>query len=86
MSNCDDDGNLHDTEKPIELMKILIENSTKEGELVLEPFAGIGSTLLACIKSKRHYIGVEIDKKYYETILVRIGEIEKPMPKGSLFS
>jgi site-specific DNA-methyltransferase (adenine-specific) len=86
MSNCDDDGNLHDTEKPIELMKILIENSTKEGELVLEPFAGIGSTILACIKSKRHFIGVEIDKKYYETILVRIGEIEKPMPKGSLFS
>ena len=66
MSNFDDDGNLHDTEKPMELIKILIENSTKEGELVLEPFAGIGSTILACIKSKRHYIGVEIEKKYYD--------------------
>jgi site-specific DNA-methyltransferase (adenine-specific) len=86
MSNYDDDSNLHDTEKPIELIKILIENSTKEGELVFEPFAGIGSTILASIKSKRNYIGVEIDKKYYETILVRIGEIEKPMPKVTLFS
>jgi site-specific DNA-methyltransferase (adenine-specific) len=85
MGNKDDGGNLHDTEKPIELMKILIENSTKEGELVLEPFAGIGSTILASIKSKRNYIGVEIDKEYYDTILYRIGEITKPLPKGTLF-
>lgn len=85
MGNKDDGGNLHDTEKPIELMKILIENSTNEGDIVLEPFAGIGSTILASIKSKRQYIGIEIDKYYYKTILYRIGKAEKPLTKGTLF-
>ena len=66
-------------------MKILIENSTFEGDLVFEPFAGIGSTILACIKSKRKYIGVEIDKNYYETIKFRTSNDFKPTSKGTLF-
>jgi site-specific DNA-methyltransferase (adenine-specific) len=87
MNNNDDGGNLHDTEKPVALMKTLIENSTSEGELVLEPFAGIGSTVLACIESNRNYVGVEIDKDYYNTILYRINKDKeiKPFAKGTLF-
>ena len=85
MGNSDSGGNLHDTEKPVALMKILIENSTNEGELVLEPFAGIGSTVLACIESKRNYIGVEIDKNYYDTIIYRTSNNFKPTSKGTLF-
>lgn len=69
-------NNLHDSMKPISLMQCLIENSTKEGEIVLDPFAGSGSTLLACIRSKRHYIGCEIDPKYYKVAQDRI-KIEK---------
>lgn len=57
--------NIHDVEKPVRLMRILIENSTKEGELVLDPFLGSGSTALACKESKRDFIGYEIDEKYY---------------------
>lgn len=57
--------NLHDTEKPVALMEILINNSTKENEIVLDPFAGIASTLIACKKNNRRYIGFEIDKKYF---------------------
>lgn len=57
--------NLHDTEKPVALMEILINNSTKENEIVLDPFAGIASTLIACKKNNRQYIGFEIDEKYY---------------------
>jgi len=64
--------NLHDTEKPIELMKILIENSSKEGEIVLDPFIGVGSTVLACVGSGRQYIGYEIDNEYYDTSNERI--------------
>jgi site-specific DNA-methyltransferase (adenine-specific) len=86
MPNKDGGGNLHDTEKPIELMKILIENSSKEGEIVLDPFAGIGSTILASIDTNRKFIGIELDKDYYETILYRIGDISKPMIKGTLFN
>ena len=45
----DENGkNIHDTEKPIELMKILVENSSQEGEIVFDPFVGVGSTVIAC--------------------------------------
>lgn len=62
----------HPTEKPIELMKILIENSSQEGDIVLEPFAGCGSTLLACKEINRNYIGFELDKHYYDIANKRI--------------
>ena len=64
--------NLHDTEKPVELMKILIENSSNEHEVILEPFAGIGSTLIASQLLNRKCIGCEIDTKYCENIVARI--------------
>lgn len=67
-----DGKNMHDTEKPVELMKILIENSTKKGEIVLDPFAGYGSVPIACMETGRNFIGVEIDKEYYERTLDRI--------------
>lgn len=77
-----DGNNLHDSMKPVPLMQCLIENSTQEGELVLDPFLGSATTALACIRSKRHYIGCEIDPKYYKVALERI-EREKATP--SLF-
>lgn len=58
-------NNYHDTEKPVQLMEILIRNSSETGGVILDPFAGIGATLLAAQKSKRHYIGFEINEKYY---------------------
>ncbi len=58
-------NNLHDTEKPTELMKILIENSSKENEIVLDFACGIGATLLACQQLNRRCIGCEIDKEYF---------------------
>lgn len=57
--------NLHDTEKPVELMKILIENSSLENQIVLDPFMGIGSTGIACLQANRKFIGIEIDEKYF---------------------
>ena len=67
---------LHPTQKPVELMKILIENSTDEGDTVLDPFAGSGSTLIAAIQSKRNYIGFEIDEEYYNITKQRIKETD----------
>lgn len=55
----------HPTEKPVELMQILVENSSKEGEVVLDPFMGVGGVGVACMKSGRDFIGIEIDKKYF---------------------
>lgn len=68
----EDGKNLHDTEKPIQLMKILIENSTQEGELVLDPFIGIGAVGIACEELNRDYIGIELDEKYYNIAYNRI--------------
>lgn len=62
----EDGKNLHDTEKPVELMRILIENSSEEGDIVLDPFMGIGSTVLACLELGRVGVGVEIDEEYYK--------------------
>lgn len=64
--------NIHDTEKPVELMKILIENSTQKGDIVLDPFVGVGGTVLACIESERDYIGIELDKNYYNIANERV--------------
>ena len=69
----DENGNnIHDTEKPIELMKILIENSSNENELIFDPFVGVGSTCLAAINTNRHYIGFELDENYFEIAKKRI--------------
>lgn len=69
-----DGSNLHDTEKPVQLMETLIMESSNPGDTVLDPFVGIGVTLLAAIKSKRHYIGFEINEKYYNIAERRIKE------------
>lgn len=69
----DENGkNLHDTEKPVELMKILVENSSQVGEVVLDPFVGVGATAIACKELDRQYIGVELDEHYYNIAVNRV--------------
>lgn len=67
-----DGTNFHDTEKPVALMQLLIEQSTKEQELVLDPFVGIGATAIACMKTNRQFVGFELDEKYYAIAEARI--------------
>ncbi len=68
----------HPTEKPVKLMEHLILNSTQENDIVLEPFAGSGSTLLAAQKLNRKFIGCEIDPIYYQICVNRLsGECDK---------
>ena len=73
----EDGKNLHDTEKPVELMKILIENSSKEGDVVLDPFMGIGATCIACKELNREFIGIELDEKYFNIALERLNNTTK---------
>ncbi len=63
---------LHPTEKPVSLMRVLIENSSQRGEIVLDPFMGSGTTAIACIHADRRYVGCEIDPKYYKIAMQRI--------------
>lgn len=67
------DRGLHPTQKAVKLMEILISMVTLEGQTVLDPFCGCGTTLVAAKNTGRDYIGFEIDKKYYDNILKRLG-------------
>jgi site-specific DNA-methyltransferase (adenine-specific) len=62
----------HPTEKPVDLMRLLIENSSQKGEIVLDPFMGVGGVGLACKRTNRGFIGVEIDEKYFNIAKQRI--------------
>lgn len=58
------EGGLHPTQKPVSLMQALIELTTKEGQIVFDPFAGSGTTLVAAKNLQRHYIGIELENQY----------------------
>lgn len=79
----------HPTEKPVELMRDFIINSTNKGDIVLDPFMGSGTTCLACKETNRKYVGIEIDEKYYNIAKKRVeGEFvsrEKLGEQGKLF-
>jgi ParB/RepB/Spo0J family partition protein len=62
----------HPNEKPVELLKALINSTTNEGDLVIDLFAGCASTLVAAMKSKREFFGVEVDEKYHEEGTARL--------------
>lgn len=62
----------HPTQKPVNLMSYFIEKSTNDGDLVLDCFTGGGSTPIACIETKRNFIGSEIDLDHYNTSMKRI--------------
>lgn len=63
----------HPTEKPVELMKILIENSSNKNDIVIDPFMGVGATGVACVNTNRKFIGIELDEKYFNIAKERIG-------------
>jgi len=69
--------NIHDTEKPVELMEKLIRNSSNEGDIILDPFLGSGTTAVAAINTDRHYIGFELDETYYDIACKRLDEVER---------
>lgn len=65
---------IHPTEKPVSLLRYLIEMSTVEGELVLDPFAGSASTLIAALQTKRRCLGAEKDPDMYKLARTRLVE------------
>ncbi len=67
------EGGLHPTQKPLKLMQILIELTSRTGQLVLDPFAGSGTTLVAAMLLKRRYLGFELDPNYVEICKSRLG-------------
>ncbi len=62
----------HPTEKPEILLERIISLGSKEGDLVLDPFLGSGTTGVVAKKLKRNFVGIEIDKKYFDIAKRRI--------------
>ena len=54
----------HPTQKPLELFTRLVEMATDEGDIVIDPFMGSGTTAIASIQLNRDWIGIEKDKRY----------------------
>jgi DNA modification methylase len=67
---------LHPTQKPVDLMEYLIKTYTNENETVLDFTMGSGTTGIACINTKRNFIGIEMDDKYFEIAEKRIKEAQ----------
>ena len=67
----------HPTQKPLELIDRLILSATDEGDIVLDPFMGSGSTAVSAISLKRIFYGIEIDKNYIKLAKKRIREVIK---------
>ena len=65
-------GKLHPTQKPVELLEWLIKTYTNEGETVLDNCMGSGSVGVAAVNTNRHYIGFELDEKYFDIAKIRI--------------
>ena len=65
----------HPTIKPLDLVKRHIQHSTNEGDVVLDCFMGSGTTGVACKELNRDFIGIELDKEYYEIAKNRINGI-----------
>lgn len=67
---------VHSTQKPLKLIQRLILASSNEGDIVLDPFAGSGSTAITALQLKRNYITIEADVAYYKEVLNRIESVE----------
>lgn len=71
-----DKDHYHPTQKPVALLEYLIKTYTTEGEVVLDNCMGSGSTGVACVKTGRRFIGIELDSTYFEVAKNRIEEAQ----------
>lgn len=83
-----DDRRVHPTQKPVAVMEWILQQATVPGDTILDPFMGSGTTGVAAVRLARGFIGIEIDRTYFEIALRRVSEalkqpdffIEKPKP------
>lgn len=79
-----EDKNIHPTVKPLKLMSYLITLGSREGDIVLDPFVGSGTTCVAAKKLSRKYTGIEFEKEYFDIAKARI-EAQSELGKDTLF-
>lgn len=69
----------HPTQKPVDLLRYLVRTYSNEGETILDNCMGSGTTAVACIKEKRHFIGFELNKEYYDNACLRIDAVKRQL-------
>jgi site-specific DNA-methyltransferase (adenine-specific) len=74
---------LHPTQKPVSALKPLIRAFTDPGDIVLDPFCGSGSTLIAARALERSYIGIELDPQHHRTACERVRRQTAPATRAS---
>lgn len=70
---------VHPTQKPVALLEYLIKTYTNEGETVLDNTMGSGSTGVACIRTKRKFIGIELNDEYFGIAQKRISQEQQQL-------
>ena len=80
-SNPSGRGQLHPTQKPVDLLEYLIKTYTQDGEVILDNCMGSGSTGVACVNTNRDFIGIELDKDYFNIANERIKDSQKEMKR-----
>ncbi len=73
----------HPTEKPVTSLQPLIESFTHPNAIVLDPFAGSGSTCVAALQSGRRYIGIELLEQYHRAGQQRLTAVQRAMQQGA---
>jgi site-specific DNA-methyltransferase (adenine-specific) len=68
---------VHPTEKSVSVLQPLIRSFSRPGDLVLDPFSGSGSTLVAAALSGRRYFGIDLETKYVELARRRVAGVER---------
>jgi site-specific DNA-methyltransferase (adenine-specific)/modification methylase len=72
-------GNFHPTQKPIDLLRYLVLSYTNPRMVILDNCIGSGTTAIACLKERRHFIGFELNKEYYDKACKRIREEQRQL-------
>lgn len=81
---AESEGKLHPTQKPLALFSWLMNTYSNEGDVVLDPFMGSGTTGCAAFENTRSFIGIEKEKKYFDIARQRIGELQNDLYKTNV--
>ena len=76
---------VHPTQKPIRLMALIIKDFTSEGDTILDPFMGSGTTGVACVQTGRRFIGMELEPRYFDSAVKRITAAIEQRAGGPMF-
>ena len=76
---------VHSSQKPVALLEYLIKNSSVAGDVVLDCFAGSGSTCVAAVNTDRQFIGIELDEHYFEVACDRVAKAMQSKAQPKLF-